>query len=113
MLDCFLYEKACTREKAEKAYFLKARPDGNQTFLRHLVTYTDTPCFRLDELHGNAEFKESCFFTAVITDDGGTLFSDEETHELKRGDKYFIPADTKVTFENAHALLSYPPQRNV
>ena len=30
--------------------------------------------------------------------------------KMNRGDKYFIPAQTKITLKNAEALICYPPK---
>ena len=111
MLDCFEYSGASTEEIKEK-YFLKKRRDENNPELFHLVTYEDTPCFKLDLVSGGVyNHKSKEFVTVIITGECGTITYEKVTEEVSRGDKYFIPSGVEFTLTGTEALISYPPKK--
>ena len=111
MLDCFEYLGVGEAEIKE-SFFLKARPDSEVEGLVHLVTYTDTPCFKLDKVTGGTyRHKTPEFVTVVITSEGGELEFNGKSEPVSRGDKYFIPAQTEILLKGAEALVCYPPQK--
>ena len=54
--------------------------------------------------------KKSSFITVIATADNGVMEYDGGDFKMNRGDKYFIPAQTKITLKNAEALICYPPK---
>ena len=109
MLDCFEYVPE-SLESVKAKYFLKEKAgcDG----VVHLVSYDDTPCFRLDKITGGKyHHKSSEFVTLIITGDGGVLSFSGTEEKTSRGNKYFIPAGVEFTLENTTALVCYPPKK--
>lgn len=109
MLDCFEYV-AESEESVRSKYFLRERLGEDGAI--HLVTYDDTPCFRLDKITGGEyHHKSSEFVTLIITSDGGELSYSGDTVKTRRGEKYFIPSGVEFTLIGATALICYPPKR--
>ena len=110
MLDCFDYTPT-SREEIYGKFFLSKRKSENSAVTR-LVTYDDTPCFALEQIKcDNLSLKKEHFVTVIATKDGGIMKCDEEEFQLKRGDKFFVPASTEMTLINAEALICYPPKK--
>lgn len=110
MLDCFSYTGG-TAEEIKQRHFLPARKSDNG--LLDLVRYTDTECFALREVKGvTCTVCTPFFLTVVVTEDGGTVSYENETHPLSRGEKYFICANTEFTLKDATAVLCYPPKHS-
>ena len=108
MLDCFSYCGA-SREETRTRHFLPNREV--RTGEIDLVQYTDTACFALKRIAGGVyEAKETCFVTVVVTENGGTLSCGDRSVSLRRGDKYFISANTDFILTSAAAVLCYPPR---
>ncbi len=105
MLDCFDYTPK-TREQTKKAYFLS---QGNT--YGALVDYCDTPCFALSKADSGEHIINSpdCV-TAVFLDDGGEIEYGNIRQSAERGDKFFIPANTKTIIRGAETLLCEPPK---
>ena len=107
MMDCFTYI-GMTREEAYEEYFLSPTTSDCCT---HLVTYNDTPYFKLDIAHNGCRIDADTMVTVVITK-SGSLTTDTETLTVAKGDKYVIPYGCKITLsEGAEAIVCYPPQR--
>ena len=110
MLDCFEYIGESEEELRERV-FLKPRVSVESDFLTHLVSYDDTPCFKLDAVHhGVYRHKSDSFTTLIVTENGGEMTYGDDKIMLQRGEKYFIPAGMEVLLENAVGLISYPPK---
>lgn len=108
MLDCFEYIPR-TEEEIRNAFFLLPRIERNE---ETLVSYADTPCFALKKINrGIFSEKLKHFVTIVITADGGSLENDCGCFHLKRGEKYFVPAESHITLKDAEALICYPPEK--
>ena len=111
MLDCFDYTPR-SFDEIKKSFFLK--PTTNKNGTKTLVSYNDTPCFALELVEANSvNFKKDHFITVVAKEDGGRLLCEGEKYELKRGERFFIPADTEFTLDGAVAILCYPPKTEV
>jgi mannose-6-phosphate isomerase len=109
MLDCFSYAGG-KRDEVYRRHFLPARPIASGAV--DLVRYADTECFALRKIRGGEySAKEPFFVTLVVTEDGGTLSYGNEVCSLKRGEKYFIGADTEFILKDATAVLCYPPKQ--
>lgn len=111
MLDCFDYTPK-SREEIEKSFFLK--PGKSEiNGVTSLVTYDDTPCFALEQIKCNElTIEKPHFVTVIATKCGGSIKYDDGEIELNRGDKFFVPANTGVTLNNAEALICYPPKKH-
>ena len=110
MLDCFEYN-GVSEETIKESFFLKHRDDSDVKGLVHLVTYDDTPCFKLDKVMGGTyRHKSPMFVTVVITGEAGELTFDGKTEAVKRGEKFFIPANTEIVLNGVEALVCYPPK---
>ncbi len=110
MLDCFNYTPR-TREETKKLFFLESREDSLNKDVSHLVTYGDTPCFKLDKVCAESiTIKESSFITVIVTKNSGKMLFDGGEFILSQGDKFFIPAGCEITLENTEALICYPPE---
>ena len=111
MLDCFDYTPR-TIDEIKKCFVLKPKTNDNGT--ETLVSYEDTPCFKL-ELVKNAcvTLKYEHFTTVVVTESYGILLCGGEKYCLKRGDRFFIPANIEFTLKGAVALICSPPQTEV
>ncbi len=113
LLECFSYIPR-SREETKSRVFLTPKRDAREKDLIHLVTYGDTPCFRLDKLeNASLTLDSETFVTAVVTEEGGAMECGGSTVPLHRGDAYFIPAGTRTAFHRATALLCYPPERPI
>lgn len=112
MLDCFDYTPRTCGELSDR-FILKPeiRRQAGAVFTDY-ITYSDTPCFALSKLEAaDYVLKESFFLTIVCTKDGGSVNDGNETYTLKRGDKFFIPADTAVRCIDCELLVCYPPEK--
>ena len=110
MLDCFDYTPK-SEEQIRESLFLKPRKDQENPEITHLVTYNDTSCFALEQITAKEiTLKKSSFITIIATADNGVMEYDGGDFKMNRGDKYFIPAQTKITLKNAEALICYPPK---
>lgn len=108
MLDCFDYTPM-TREDILNKHFLT--PEIEDDFC-HIVTYNDTPCFKLDRLNTvDKTLSFSSFVTIISDNNGGNLAYCDGCFKLSRGDKFFIPADTEITLKDANVIICYPPER--
>lgn len=107
MLDCFSYIPR-TEAEIRNEFFLKPRVTGN---VEELVCYEDTVCFALKKVHrGSFTARLQHFITIVVTADGGVLKNGNTCFSLKQGEKYFVPAETEITLQDAEVLLCYPPE---
>ena len=108
MLDCFNYDRA-DRDQVKKSAFLNCEwRDG----VCEPVTYDDTPCFALKRFKREEyDICSECFLTVIVLSNGGKICYDGAEEDVKRGDKYFIPAGTPVKFLNTEAVICYPPKR--
>ena len=104
MLDCFTY-KGLTREEARKEFFIK-----NSFASDFIVSYENTTCFAIKKVE-NASILEKCFTTVVVTENGGFLKGNGKEYSLKKGDRFFISANTRYDLVNANALICYPPKK--
>lgn len=110
MLDCFEYI-GMTEDEVRERFFLKQRPDPEKEGLYNLVTYRDTPCFRLDKVEGATyRHKSPEFVTVIVTGGSGELECMGCVEKISHGDKYFIPANTEITLSGVSALVCYPPE---
>ncbi len=110
MLDCFDYTPKSEKQIRE-SLFLKPRKDQENPNITHLVTHNDTTCFALEQIKAKEiVLKKSSFITVIATADNGVMEYDGGDFKMNRGDKYFIPAQTKITLKNAEALICYPPK---
>lgn len=108
MLDCFSYDGA-SADEIKRRHFLPKHQISEGVF--DLVSYKDTECFALRTLEGGKYSAcEPHFVTAVVLGDGGTLTFGNKTVSLKRGEKYFIAANTQFEFDGAHIALCFPPE---
>ena len=88
----------------------KANKNGTET----LVSYEDTPCFKLELVKDACvTLKYEHFTTVVVKENGGVLLCAGEKHCLVRGDRFFIPADIEFTLEGACAIICSPPKTEV
>jgi len=111
MLDCFDYTPK-SAEHIKNSFFLKPRKDIENPDITHLVTYGDTPCFALEQIKAKEIIlKKSSFITVIATADNGVMEYDGGAFEMNRGDKFFIPAESKITLKNAEVLICYPPKK--
>lgn len=112
MLDCFDYTIRTYEESMDRCV-MKARITQFDTYVRHdYVTYDDTPYFALAEFSGEAfVLHEESYLTLISLETGGVLETKEDTHRLTRGDKFFVPAYTRISCKNAHILVCYPPKK--
>lgn len=109
MLDCFDYTPR-SLEQIKESFVLKQRE--NIGGVKTLVNYSDTPCFALELIERESiTVKKDHFLTVVIKKDGGRLTCDDEIFELKRGDRFFIPANTEFTLDGSVAVICYPPKK--
>ncbi|MBE5782201.1 MAG: mannose-6-phosphate isomerase [Clostridiales bacterium] len=109
MLECFEYIPM-SEQAIRDAFFLPPRKDGSVPGLTHLVTYEDTPCFRLDRVIGPYAHQSPEFVTLIITGECGILSYDGKEERVFRGEKYFIPANTSFTLSAGEGLICYPPK---
>ena len=111
MLDCFDYTPRTLNEIKER-FILKPRANENGT--KTLVSYEDTPCFKLELVKDTCvTLKYEHFTTVVVMENGGVLLCAGEKHYLLRGDRFFIPADIEFTLEGACAIICSPPKTEV
>ena len=109
MLDCFDYTPL-TEEEIKKRFFLKPRSGFGGEI--KLVGEEDTECFGLSLVDGGSYSAcERFCVTLVFTEDGGELISGDRKEKPRRGDRYFVPADTPFTLTGAVALICYPPKK--
>ena len=107
MMDCFSYT-GMTQEEAREEYFIQPI---NEKFCTHLVTYDDTPCFKMDKVYDGYVSDAECMITLVITKDGN-LVTDTGCLSVEKGEKYLIPYGCKVTLNGgAEAIVCYPSKR--
>ena len=111
MLDCFDYSPR-TLEQIKESFILK--PKANKNGTETLVSYEDTPCFKLELVKdAHVTLKYEHFTTVVVKENGGVLLCADERHCLVRGDRFFIPADIEFTLEGACAIICSPPKTEV
>lgn len=111
MLDCFSYTPQ-SRSEIEKAYVLKPKIEqGADYTIEHLVTYDDTPCFKLSRVTSKRFIlNEECCITIVVLSEGGIIKRGDEVYSVKRGDKLFAKAQGgPVEILDAEVLVCYPP----
>ena len=109
MLDCFDYTPM-SEDELRRRFVLK--PSEGKNGEQRLVTYDDTPCFALslvDKVDYNDE--PQSFVTLVALADGGVLECGGNTEELKRGDRFFVPAGVEYTLKGAKVVICYPPKK--
>lgn len=110
MLGCFDYTPK-NAEQIKNDYFLKQRKSGDNG-VTSLVTYNDTPCFALEQIETDEiTIQKPHFVTIIATKSGGVMSCDGYESKMNRGDKFFVPANTKITLKNVKALICYPPKR--
>lgn len=108
LFDCFNYIPM-TRAQAENAFFLKPRRVSDNAM--KLIDYDDTSLFALEKVCGGSRtYSEDVCLTIISIADGGTVSHNGVKTELKRGDRFFIPAGENFTCEDAHMLVCYPPR---
>lgn len=127
MLECFDYTPR-TRTQIQNRYFLHHPAIRTPACTRtELVTYEDTRHFALSRIRGDTVICQDTFVTLIALAGTGSLTcftcgdsadaaggsSALEQREvlLKRGDRYFIPCDTKVRLRQCDVLVCYPPQK--
>lgn len=107
MLDCFNYDRADRDQVKSQAFLSREWKDGEC----ELVSYEDTPCFALKKFKREEyDICSECFLTVIVLNDGGRICFEGTEEIVKRGDKYFIPANTAVRFLNTEAVICYPPK---
>ena len=110
MLDCFDYTPM-TREEMEERFILRPRITRADTYVRtDYITYEHTDCFALRGYEGSFRLREESFVTLVSLENRGTLECEDKVRALKRGDKYFVPADTAVSCTDGSVLVCCPPR---
>ena len=108
MLDCFDYTPR-TLDEIRERFVLS--PKTNENHVETLVSYADTPCFKLELVKNTCvTLKYAHFTTVVVKENGGTLLCGGEQHNLTRGDRFFIPANLAFTLDGAVAIICSPPQ---
>ncbi len=107
LMECFDYTPR-TREDIMERFFLPARQSGDGTTA--LVTYEDTPFFALSLVEGDYSLTSPDCITVVAIADGGTLDVDGTPQPLRRGDRFFVSAETPICLEGVRVLLCYPPK---
>ena len=109
MLDCFVYE-GLDEDEAQRRFFLSPNSTP-QPGHELLVDYSHTPCFALSRIKGeDVTVSPESFLTAVILQ-AGTMCIGNDTIDVKRGEKYFIPYGCgEITVRGAEVLLCYPPR---
>lgn len=111
LLECFEYIPRSLDEVKQEFVLTPTQGDKGQTCL---VKYNDTECFALS-LVDRIEFEEASpsFVTVIMLDDGGKMECNSKEYQLKRGDKYFIPANIQYKLKDAKALLCYPGVKGI
>ena len=111
LLDCFDYTPR-TLDEVKAEFVLTPTKGKNGEF--NLVKYSDTECFALS-LVDRSDFNEVCqsFVTVIVLEDGGEMLCNSKNYSLKRGDKYFIPANVGYELKDARALLCYPGVKGI
>ncbi len=109
MLDCF--EMLPMSENGIKERFFLKGSVGENGEIR-LVTYDDTVCFALSLVDGgHYRAQEKSFVTVVALDNGGTLKVNGDSYDLRRGDRFFVPAGSETELKDAKAVICYPPKK--
>jgi len=99
-------------------YFISGKLVGNYGTAKEFVLFDSavTSCFKMNKLIIKGEFslKKDGFYIAIVTGGTGTMQSEEETFNIKFGDKFFIPALTDVvhlkTTSFLELVLALPPE---
>ena len=113
MLDCFDYTPL-TREEILDKYFLTPKVEKlNEDTLQKLVTYSDTPCFKLEKVEASDyTLKLDSFVTLIILNNNGTIKFGDEVINVKRADKVFVPSGLgEIKLNQVNAIICYPPQK--
>ena len=109
LLDCFIYD-GLSEAEARKRYFLEEKVTKSEKSTHtSLVSYDDTPHFRLCKASGVYKFTPDSFVTLVITE-AGYVESGSERIESVRGDKIFIPYRGNEITICGEAIICYPPK---
>lgn len=111
LLDCFDYTPRTLDEVRSEFVLTPTRGQNGQL---HLVKYSDTECFALSLVDG-CDFGEICpsFVTVIVLEDGGEMLCNSKEYPLKRGEKYFVPANIEYKLKDAKALLCYPGVKGI
>ena len=109
MLDCFDYIPL-TREELISKFVLT--PKNETPNLQKLVDYTDTPCFKLEKVQASDyTLKLDSFVTLIVLSENGSIEFGNETLNVKRADKVFVPSTLdEVKLKNIIAIICYPPK---
>jgi len=110
MLNCFDYSGK-TREQTKKLCFLKPKANGDIT---EFVGYSDTNCFKLEQVSANEYVHNKGMFTTIIVKKDGIMIYDNVQHHIKKGEKYFISAlCDNIIFKDCDILICYPPKIDI
>lgn len=110
MLACFEYLPR-TEEEIRSAFFIQHPVD--EQGVQELISYEDTPCFRLKRVFGTTvSFCEDHFVTVISLENEGAILMEGKEYPVKRGDKYFLPANCPFTLKDMQALICEPPERS-
>ena len=100
MFDCFHYD-TYTEEELRQRWFLSHEPEilDEGTIERPLVTYEDTPYFKMEELTVGEKFSmdRPDTFSIVLVLEGNGSFSNfsGERMKVEKGDQILIPASVR------------------
>ena len=99
MFECFSYDGK-TEEEIRKEFCISR--NGNV-----LVGYDSTNCFQLESIDVNSELDvkpKEVFSGIYILEGNGSLESDGEFWKIKKGDQFFIPANTSYMLKSKEGL---------
>lgn len=105
MFECFHYEPL-NRDETYKHWFLQTKClyECNGGQINSLISYEDTPFFRMEELKVKEQLKviqENSFAILYVIDGGGSLKTDAGKLEVQKGEQYFLPMGVgEMLFQN-------------
>ena len=105
-------------EKIRQKYFSNPRliydKPGGKEFI--LIDKKQTPCFSVNKLYLNGSYNKNSdsFYVGIVIKGTGKISSGSFDKDIKRGDKYLIPFQTKnveyFTEKGMEIIFAFPPQ---
>jgi mannose-6-phosphate isomerase len=117
-LSMYNYE-LISKEEILQSYFFKPRrikKYNTESWEEILIDESNTPCFRVKKLHiqGKIEKTEDIFYVGIIILGTVIITKDEERYEVKKDEKFLVPAFTKriyfETMDTTEIILVFPPK---
>jgi Phosphomannose isomerase len=112
MFDCFHYE-TLNEEEVRGKYFLSNHKEmkGNNTGVIERIRYEDTPLFKMNQLEITENLTisgQAVFFGLYILQGKGIMNIDGIEREVRQGQQYFVPANTKkISFLATEPIVAF------